>query len=153
MHASSLDSAPSLIRFLFPFPLCRSAYGTGDFSNNAKYMVTGGWEREGAHYRAGLNSIPLWEEAWGRQQPAQDDHFFDLEHEEADPDDFDPRAYCRDDDDDDFDHFATVIDDSYSLRVAASASAAVLASIDDDGAASMAFHTHPFILEHDPYSG
>ena len=33
----------------------------GDFSNNAKWMVTGGWEREGGHYRAGLNSIPLVE--------------------------------------------------------------------------------------------
>jgi len=27
-------------------------------SNNAKWMVTGGWEREGGHYRAGLNSDP-----------------------------------------------------------------------------------------------
>lgn len=33
----------------------------GDMSNNAKWMVTGGWEREGGHYRAGLNSIPLVE--------------------------------------------------------------------------------------------
>lgn len=39
-----------------------SAAGWGDFSNNAKWMVTGGWEREGGHYRAGLNSIPLLEE-------------------------------------------------------------------------------------------
>ena len=28
-----------------------------------------------------------------------------------------------------------------------------LASIDGDGAASMAFHTHPFIMDFDPHSG
>lgn len=38
-----------------------SAGGWGDFSNNAKWMVEGGWEREGGHYRAGLNAIPLIE--------------------------------------------------------------------------------------------
>ena len=38
-----------------------SAGGWGDFSNNGKWMVRGGWEREGGHYRAGLNSIPLIE--------------------------------------------------------------------------------------------
>lgn len=38
-----------------------SAWGAGDFSNNGKWMVRGGWEREGGHYRAGLNSIPLAE--------------------------------------------------------------------------------------------
>lgn len=38
-----------------------SAGGWGDFSNNGKWMVRGGWEREGNHYRAGLNSIPLAE--------------------------------------------------------------------------------------------
>lgn len=38
-----------------------AAGGWGDFSNNAKWMVTGGWEREGQHYRAGLNAIPLIE--------------------------------------------------------------------------------------------
>lgn len=38
-----------------------SAGGWGDFSNNAKWMVEGGWEREGGHYRAGLNAIPLVE--------------------------------------------------------------------------------------------
>ena len=38
-----------------------SAGGWGDFSNNGKWMVRGGWEREGGHYRAGLNSIPLAE--------------------------------------------------------------------------------------------
>ena len=30
-----------------------SAGGWGDFSNNGKWMVRGGWEREGNHYRAG----------------------------------------------------------------------------------------------------
>jgi len=38
-----------------------NAEGWGDFSNNAKWMITGGWEREGGHYRSGLNSIPLGE--------------------------------------------------------------------------------------------
>ena len=38
-----------------------AAAGWGDFSNNGKWMVRGGWEREGGHYRAGLNSIPLAE--------------------------------------------------------------------------------------------
>lgn len=38
-----------------------SAGGWGDFSNNAKWLIRGGWEREGGHYRAGLNSIPLIE--------------------------------------------------------------------------------------------
>ena len=38
-----------------------SAGGWGDFSNNGKWMVRGGWEREGGHYRAGLNAIPLAE--------------------------------------------------------------------------------------------
>lgn len=38
-----------------------AAFGMGDFSNNAKWLVLGGWEREGGHYRAGLNAIPLLE--------------------------------------------------------------------------------------------
>jgi hypothetical protein len=38
-----------------------SAAGWGDFSNNGKWMVMAGWEREGQHYRAGLNSIPVIE--------------------------------------------------------------------------------------------
>ncbi len=43
------------------FAFAGAAYGMGDFSNNAKWMVTGGWEREGGHYRSGLNSIPVIE--------------------------------------------------------------------------------------------
>jgi len=38
-----------------------AAAGWGDFSNNAKWMVLAGWEREGQHYRAGLNAIPVLE--------------------------------------------------------------------------------------------
>jgi hypothetical protein len=46
------------------YALHGSAYGMGDFSNGGKWMVQGGWEREGGHYRAGLNSIPLVEGFW-----------------------------------------------------------------------------------------
>eukprot|EP01062_Namystynia_karyoxenos_P073105 TRINITY_DN69953_c0_g1_i1.p1 TRINITY_DN69953_c0_g1~~TRINITY_DN69953_c0_g1_i1.p1 ORF type:complete len:1162 (+),score=302.99 TRINITY_DN69953_c0_g1_i1:74-3559(+) len=88
-----------------------SAEGWGDFSNNAKWMVTGGWEREGQHYRAGLNSIPLGERY--RRYP----------------------------------------DDLYLLEVAMGAMTGVLTNIDADGAPSMGFHTHPFVLQHDPRSG
>eukprot|EP00931_Biecheleriopsis_adriatica_P087861 TRINITY_DN62274_c0_g1_i1.p1 TRINITY_DN62274_c0_g1~~TRINITY_DN62274_c0_g1_i1.p1 ORF type:complete len:1083 (+),score=173.21 TRINITY_DN62274_c0_g1_i1:469-3249(+) len=88
-----------------------SAEGWGDFSNNGKWMVTGGWEREGQHYRAGLNSIPL------------------AERFRADP------------------------DDTYLLEVAMGAMTGTLTNIDEEGAPSMAFHTHPFVLQHDPNSG
>ena len=88
-----------------------AAYGMGDFSNNAKWMVTGGWEREGGHYRAGLNSIPVIE-AYRRH-----------------PDDF------------------------YLLQVGIGGICAPLPNIDAAGAPSMAFHSHPFIMAHDPNSG
>ena len=74
-------------------------------------MVTGGWEREGGHYRAGLNSIPLLERF--RRNP----------------------------------------DDVYLLEVGIGGVSAVLPNIDPDGAPSMAFHTYPFVSEHDPRSG
>jgi hypothetical protein len=41
------------------YALHGAAYGMGDVTNNAKWMT--GWEREGGHYRAGLNSVPLVE--------------------------------------------------------------------------------------------
>lgn len=88
-----------------------AAYGMGDFSNNAKWMVTGGWEREGGHYRAGLNSIPV------------------IERYRRHPDDF------------------------YLLQTGIGGVMAPLPNIDVDGAPSMAFHTHPFIMDHDPNSG
>ena len=88
-----------------------AAYGMGDFSNNAKWMVTGGWEREGGHYRAGLNSIPV------------------IEQYRRHPDDF------------------------YLLQVGVAGISAPLPNIDASGAPSMAFHTHPFIMQHDPNSG
>ena len=88
-----------------------AAYGMGDFSNNAKWMVTEGWEREGGHYRSGLNSIPV------------------IERYRAHPDDF------------------------YLLQVGIAGICAPLPNIDADGAPSMAFHTHPFIMAHDPNSG
>jgi hypothetical protein len=88
-----------------------SAYGMGDFSNNGKWMVTGGFEREGGHYRSGLNSIPV------------------IERYRAHPDDF------------------------YLLLVGVGGVCASMPNIDADGAPSMAFHTHPFIMEHDPNSG
>ena len=88
-----------------------SSYGMGDFSNNAKWMVTGGWEREGGHYRSGLNSIPV------------------IERYRAHPDDF------------------------HLLRAGIAGMTACLPNIDAAGAPSMAFHTHPFIMDHDPNSG
>lgn len=83
----------------------------GDFSNNAKWMITGGWEREGGHYRSGLNSIPV------------------IERYRAHPDDFN------------------------LLLTGIAGNTAPLPNIDADGAPSMAFHTHPFIMAHDPNSG
>lgn len=74
-------------------------------------MVTGGWEREGGHYRAGLNSIPV------------------IERYRTHPDDF------------------------YLLQVGAGGIANVLPNINEQGAASMAFHLHPMVLQHDPNSG
>ena len=74
-------------------------------------MVTGGWEREGGHYRAGLNSIPV------------------IERYRRHPDDF------------------------YLLQTGIAGVMAPLPNIDADGAPSMAFHTHPFVMEHDPNSG
>lgn len=74
-------------------------------------MVTGGFEREGGHYRSGLNSIPV------------------IERYRSHPDDF------------------------YLLLVGVGGVMAPLPNIDADGAPSMAFHTHPFIMNHDPYSG
>jgi len=88
-----------------------SAHGWGDFSNNAKWMVTNGWEREGLHYRAGLNSIPLLE------------------------------RYVR------------YPDDEFILQVGTGAISGLLTNIDDNGAASMGFHTHPFVMDFDPNSG
>jgi hypothetical protein len=88
-----------------------AAYGMGDMSNNAKWMVTGGWEREGGHYRSGLNSIPV------------------IERYRSHPDDF------------------------YLLQVGIAGIMACLPNIDEDGAPSMSFHTHPFIMQHDPNSG
>jgi hypothetical protein len=111
-----------------------SAYGMGDFSNNAKWMVracthllasllcrgeelggcvllsplipaqvTGGWEREGGHYRAGLNSIPVME------------------------------------------RFRLHPDDTYLLHLGVGGVTAVLPNFDASGAPSMAFHTYPFV--------
>jgi hypothetical protein len=74
-------------------------------------MVTGGWEREGGHYRSGLNSIPV------------------IERYRAHPSDF------------------------WLLQVGIAGILAPLPNIDQDGAPSMAFHTHPFIHAHDPNSG
>jgi len=88
-----------------------SAEGWGDFGNNAKWMITGGWEREGQHYRAGLNSIPLGERF--RRNP----------------------------------------DELYLLEVTMGAITGTLTNIDEDGAPSMGFHLHPFVLQHDPNSG
>eukprot|EP00659_Diplonema_papillatum_P017105 gene17105-26244_t len=88
-----------------------SSAGWGDFSNNGKWMVMGGWEREGQHYRSGLNSIPLIERY--RRQP----------------------------------------DDAFLLQTAMGSLAGVMANIDTDGAPSMGFHTHPFIMDYDPHSG
>lgn len=88
-----------------------AAYGMCDFSNNAKWMVTGGCEREGGHYRAGLNSIPV------------------IERYRRNPDDF------------------------YLLQTGVAGIMAVMPNIDANGAPSMAFHTHPFINDHDPNSG
>lgn len=73
--------------------------------------MTGGWEREGGHYRSGLNSIPV------------------IERYRAFPDDF------------------------YLLLVGIGGIMASMPNIDATGATSLAFHTHPFILEHDPNSG
>jgi Family of unknown function (DUF5695) len=88
-----------------------AAYGMGDFSNNAKWMVNGGWEREGGHYRSGLNSIPV------------------IERYRVYPDDF------------------------FLLLVGIAGITAPMPNIDATGATSMAYHTYPFIHEHDPNSG
>jgi len=88
-----------------------SAAGWGDFSNNGKWMVMEGWEREGQHYRAGLNAIPVIE------------------------------------------RFRTYPNETYLLETAMGGLSGTLCNIDENGAPSMAFHTHPFIMNYDPNSG
>ena len=111
LNGRTVDSILGYMSSLPTWAFHGAAYGMGDFSNNAKWMVTGGWEREGGHYRAGLNSIPV------------------IERYRRHPDDF------------------------YLLQVGIGGVMAPLPNIDGDGAPSMAFHTHPFVMEHDPNSG
>ena len=111
LNGRTVDSILGYMASLPTWAFHGAAYGMGDFSNNAKWMVTGGWEREGGHYRSGLNSIPV------------------VERYRRHPDDF------------------------YLLQVGVAGIMAPLPNIDADGAPSMAFHTHPFVMEHDPNSG
>ena len=111
LNSRTVDSILGYTQVLPTFAFSGSSYGMGDFSNNAKWMVTDGWEREGGHYRSGLNSIPL------------------IERYRSYPDDF------------------------HLLQVGIAGLIACLPNIDSNGAPSMAFHTHPMIMEHDPYSG
>ena len=111
LNGRTVDSILGYMSSLPTWAFHGAAYGMGDFSNNAKWMVTEGWEREGGHYRSGLNSIPV------------------IERYRAHPSDF------------------------YLLQVGIGGVMAPLPNIDADGAPSMAFHTHPFIMEHDPNSG
>jgi hypothetical protein len=111
LNARTVDSILGFTQVLPTFAYSGSSYGMGDFSNNAKWMVTGGFEREGGHYRSGLNSIPV------------------IERYRSHPDDFG------------------------LLRIGIAGVMACLPNINADGAPSMAFHTHPFIMEHDPNSG
>jgi hypothetical protein len=115
MHGELNDrTVDSILAYMAPVPTWAhsgAAYGMGDFSNNGLWMVTNGWEREGGHYRAGLNSIPV------------------IERYRAHPDDF------------------------HLLLTGVAGITAVTPNLGPDGAPSMAFHTHPFIMEHDPHSG
>jgi len=111
LNARTVDSILGYMPSVPTWVYNGAALGFCDFSNNAKWMVTGGCEREGGHYRAGLNSIPV------------------IERYRAHPDDF------------------------TLLQVGIGGIMTVLPNIDEDGAPSMAFHTHPFIMEHDPNSG
>jgi len=111
LNGRLVDSILGYMAYVPTFAHSGSAYGMGDFSNNAKWMVTGGWEREGGHYRSGLNSIPVIERY--RRHP----------------------------------------DDVTLLLTGIAGICAPLPNIDSQGAPSMAFHTHPFIMEHDPNSG
>ena len=61
LNSRTVDSILGYMGSPATFAFAGAAYGMGDFSNNAKWMVTGGWEREGGHYRSGLNSIPVIE--------------------------------------------------------------------------------------------
>ena len=111
LNARTVDSILGYMSAVPTWTHSGSAYGMGDFSNNAKWMVAGGWEREGGHYRSGLNSIPV------------------IERYRAHPDDF------------------------WLLLVGVAGVMSSMPNIDAAGATSMAFHTHPFIMEHDPNSG
>ena len=111
LNGRTVDSILGYTAVLPTWAHSGAAYGMGDFSNNAKWMVTGGWEREGGHYRSGLNSIPV------------------IERYRSHPDDF------------------------TLLTTGIAGNMAPLPNIDASGAPSMAFHTHPFIMAHDPYSG
>lgn len=111
LNARTVGSILGYTQVLPTFAFSGSSYGMGDMSNNAKWMVTGGWEREGGHYRSGLNSIPV------------------IERYRSFPDDFG------------------------LLRIGIAGLMSCLPNIDAKGAPSMAFHTHPFIMEHDPNSG
>ena len=111
LNGRTVDSILGYMQALPTWAHNGAAYGMGDFSNNAKWMVTGGWEREGGHYRSGLNSIPV------------------IERYRAHPDDF------------------------HLLLVGVAGVMAPMPNIDAAGAPSMAFHTHPFIMQHDPNSG
>ena len=61
LHLRAVDSILAFMPSTPNFAYHGSAGGWGDFSNNGKWLIQGGWEREGGHYRAGLNSIPLAE--------------------------------------------------------------------------------------------
>lgn len=108
LNARAVDAILAYMPSQPVWALHGAAYGMGDFSNNAKWMVTGGSEREGGHYRAGLNALPL------------------LERYRGDPDDI------------------------YLLHIGIGGITNMLPNVDADGAPSMAFHTHPFVMEHDP---
>lgn len=111
LNARTVDSILGYTGAPPTFAFSGSSYGMCDFSNNAKWMVTGGCEREGGHYRSGLNSIPV------------------IERYRRNPDDF------------------------TLLQIGIAGVMSCLPNIDASGAPSMAFHTHPFIHEHDPNSG
>lgn len=111
LNQRTVDSILGYMSSVPTFAHDGAAYGMGDFSNGGKWMVTGGWEREGGHYRAGLNSIPV------------------IERFRAFPDDF------------------------FLARVGIAGIMSVLPNIDADGAPSMGWHTHPFIMAHDAHSG
>jgi hypothetical protein len=49
LNARTVDGILGYMGAPATFAFAGAAYGMGDFSNNAKWMVTGGWEREGGH--------------------------------------------------------------------------------------------------------